>query len=133
MKPKYFLLLITVLLALASCKKFLDAKPDKQLAVPQSLKDCQALLDNTNMMTVQYPTAGEIASDNFYLLYTSWQTRSVTDQNTYIWGRDVFNDNDRNDWNNSYTVVYYANTVLDLLKNSFTIPSGPQEDNVKGQ
>ncbi|HVT86420.1 MAG TPA: RagB/SusD family nutrient uptake outer membrane protein [Chitinophagaceae bacterium] len=133
MKPKYFLLLITVLLALASCRKFLDAKPDKQLAVPQSLKDCQALLDNTNTMTVQYPTAGEIAADNFYLLYTSWQSRSVTDQNTYIWSRDVFNDNDRNDWNNSYSVVYYANTVLDLLKNSFTILSGPQEDNIKGQ
>jgi hypothetical protein len=133
MKPKYFLLLITVSLSLGSCKKFLDAKPDKQLAVPQSLNDCQAILDNTNIMTVQYPTAGEIAADNFYLLYTSWQTRTVTDQNAYVWGRDVFNDNDRNDWNNSYSVVYYANTVLDLFKHSLTISSGPQADNIKGQ
>jgi hypothetical protein len=134
MKPvKTIGLLFATALLLSSCKKYLDAKPDKQLVIANKINDYQALLDNTNIMTVQYPSAGEVASDDLYLLYNTWQTRTVTDQNCYTWQADVFNDDERNDWSNSYLVVYYANLVLDGIKSLPQPAAGSDISNVEGQ
>ncbi len=58
-----FILLLT---CCTGCEKWLDAKPDKKLAVPSSVKDLQALLDNNGMMNRKGPTYDEASADNYY-------------------------------------------------------------------
>lgn len=100
----------------SSCNSYLDVKPDKSLAVPSTLEDFQALINNSAVMNQGYPVAPEIASDNFYMTYDNWLKRDVTTRNIYIWERDVFNESASNDWYTPYSVVFYANVILEGLK-----------------
>ncbi|HVT86962.1 MAG TPA: RagB/SusD family nutrient uptake outer membrane protein [Chitinophagaceae bacterium] len=134
MKTTYLLLLVGSLLSLASCKKFLDEKPDRSLVVPENVKDLQALLDNTNIFNADYPYALDIGADDYFLKTADWLARSASEKNGYIWEKDVFNDNPNNPWSISYVIVYNSNVVLDQLKKLGT-SAGTQEgiNNIKGQ
>lgn len=99
-----------------SCKKYLDAKPDKSLVIPSSVADLQALLDNNDRMNKNCPWAGEGSSDNYYL--TDADFNALTQQrykNIYTWGEEIIFDAYPNDWSYSYDPVYYANIVLESL------------------
>jgi starch-binding outer membrane protein, SusD/RagB family len=130
---KYSIILI-MMLACIGCKKYLDQKPDRSMVVPQSVKDLQAVLDNTNIMNVNYPFSVEIGVDDYYLTTADWLSRSITEKNGYIWESDMFNENPRNDWSLPYTIVYNSNVVLDQLKKLGERAGTQQEiNNVKGQ
>ncbi|WP_439879715.1 RagB/SusD family nutrient uptake outer membrane protein [Pontibacter sp. MBLB2868] len=90
-------------------------KPDKQLSIPtDKLENLLHLLDNTSVMNQNYPSAGVLASDNFYMTAANWNALSnLTARNAYIWERDVYNDNDRNDWTMPYNAVFIANLALE--------------------
>jgi hypothetical protein len=112
-------LLLILSTALTSCKKdFLDVKPDKTLVVPHTLPDLQALLDNTDYMNLITPYLGEVGSDDFYLLYSSWNVLAAIDaKNAYIWAKDIYGANPTvPDWENRYRQVFYANVVLEQLE-----------------
>lgn len=105
--------LMIFLAMLVSCKKYLDAKPDATLATPSSLNDLQGLLDYYRGMNTQYPAGTGILSDNYYVTSNNWAAMSRVDQrNYYIWQKD---DNNNQDWNNSYNSIYTCNTVLESL------------------
>jgi hypothetical protein len=89
---KYYLLYLGIAAAtLCGCKKFLDAKPDKQLVIPATLQDAEALLDNQTMNSTA--GLGEASADNYYLLYSDWQALpNVQDRNTYVWEKEIFFD-----------------------------------------
>lgn len=95
-----------------SCEKFLDYKPDKQLLVPTTLRDCQALLDNYGFMnsTSNYP---EAVSDNIYILNDGYNRLNISNRDTYIWKADA--DVNDGDWNYTYQRILYANQVLETL------------------
>jgi tetratricopeptide (TPR) repeat protein len=135
---KLYITLLTALILMSGCEKFLNEKPDKRLSVPgDNLENMQLLLNDVNAMNQQVPSSGEIGSDNFYLSGTQWSTLSqstTTGVNLYIWERNVFNDNDRNDWTLAYKAILSANLVLDGL-NKIT-PSAASQlkwNNLKGQ
>lgn len=113
------ILVIAGMLSFYSCEKYLDEKPNKQLTLPaDELENLQLLLDNTSVLNLNNPSAGEIASDNIYIVQSQWDflsSRDRTSSNTYIWEQDVFNDNDNNDWALSYSTVFNANIVLDAV------------------
>lgn len=108
-----------MLLTLTSCKKeFLDQKPDLTLAVPHTLTDCQAMLDDYTRMNAGYPDHGEGASDNYFfsdivfdnLIYFG---ETPEDKYNYLWnpaGEHV------EQWQNCYNVIYSANMVLQVLE-----------------
>lgn len=100
-------------LLLFSCKKQLDVKPSLSLQVPVTLADFQALMDNNNVMTQNWPYAGTDGADDGFITNTTWASVSVTNRNAYTWDREVFNELPRNDWSYPYTVVFYANLVLE--------------------
>jgi len=100
-------------LLLFSCKKQLDVKPSLSLQVPVTLADFQALMDNNNVMTQNWPYAGTDGADDGFITNATWASVSVTNRNAYTWDREVFNDLPRNDWSYPYTVVFYANIVLE--------------------
>lgn len=135
MKPKYFLTgLIMLLIIFSSCKKYLDAKPDKKLVVPTSVEDLQGILDYHYFMNDQSSEASEIASDNYYLTedgYLSLPHDRM--RSAYLWKRDIFTGMTPTDWQNEYTVVYNANVVLDNIDKILRDASNSSSwDNCKG-
>lgn len=107
-------LFLLACLIFSSCEKFLDIKPDKALAVPSTAKDLQALLDFEIRMNTNYPAAGDIASDDYYLTQPDWsKIYFLDDRNTYIWDK---NATANQDWQYAYTRVFNANVVLDLAE-----------------
>ena len=127
MKLNSLLALIAFILLSPACQKFLDAKPNQKMVVPATLADFQSILDNTTRLNRTSPIAPLLACDDIYITTADWKTRSASQQNIYLWGKDVYNDNSSNDWTQSYMVVYYANNVLDYA-------GGVKEsDNVMGQ
>ena len=109
--------IVFLLLAIAGCSKnaFLDKKPNTQLVVPTTLTDFQTLLDDQIVMQ-ETPELGELSSDNYYMLYTTWTNLSAKSQNAYIWAKDIYGgQGEVADWNLPYKQVFYANVVLDGL------------------
>lgn len=136
----YKLLSIVILYCVISqgCKKFLDAKPSTNLAVPETLDDLQALLDDPTQMNRADPIASEISCDNYFMTQTDYEHPTVTIylQNTYKWNKDFqFPPNSAtNEWAQCYNQVYRANLVLHQLSEiERTAANGEQWDNVKGQ
>ena len=117
LKPFHYLLVFLLICMSTSCEKFLDIKPDKKLAVPSDkLSNLKLLLDDTFTMNQQYPSMGEVASDNVYIHDSMWESvyqASATAGNSYLWNTDVFNDSESNDWSASYAAVFNANLALE--------------------
>jgi hypothetical protein len=108
-------LALVLAVLLAGCKKnWLDAKTDKNLAVPSTLGDCQALLDNTGEMNANSCGIGEVASDGHRVLPSGWLVESDQEHNAYTWTHDkpVVSSPD---WNAGYRRVAYCNQVLEVL------------------
>lgn len=102
-----------------ACHKqaFLDKKPSTTLLVPTTLSDFQALMDNTRVFNL-VPVLGEASADDYYLSFTAWQALTLREYNAYVWARDIYGGQGaQEDWNKPYQQVFYANVVLDGLKN----------------
>lgn len=102
----------------ACTKNFLDAKPNLSLVVPKTLKDLQALLDNTDVNNVFMSSLQEMSSDDFYLSYSSYLSISTPMyQNAYLWKKEIYAGNQNIfDWHFRYRQVFYANIVLEELE-----------------
>src|SRR5690554_7251554 len=109
--------IILLILSSVGCKKYLEQKLDKKLVVPTTIRDAQAMLDNSNVFNIVGPLSIQLAADDHYLVTEDWFVASLTDRNSYIWKEDVFNDADNNDWSSQYIIVYYANVILEAIEN----------------
>lgn len=97
------------------CKKYLDLKPDKKLAVPSTIADLQSILDNSSFMNIYSWGIGESSADNYYLSVEDWESMSdEMDRNTYVWSDEVVGKF-TNDWSTIYKSVYFSNIVLDNI------------------
>ncbi|QNK64828.1 RagB/SusD family nutrient uptake outer membrane protein [Pedobacter sp. PAMC26386] len=129
------ILVIGCLICFSGCKKFLDEKTNKKLAVPNTISDLQALMDNPSKINSSSPCSGEISTDDYYLTDAKWASIAEIEQRRmYNWEKDNLFARASNDWSKVYMVIYYSNTVLEGLS---TIPrtpaNAPDWDNVKGQ
>jgi len=101
-------------LTIASCKKYLDAKPNQTLATPATIDDLQGILNNYNFINARFPAAGEVASDNYYLQTADFNSLVERQRMFYTWQKY---DDIGGDYTGSYGVIEYANIVLDALPN----------------
>ncbi|WP_166437111.1 RagB/SusD family nutrient uptake outer membrane protein [Niastella caeni] len=110
---KKIVLLIYSALGLLACKKDkLNTKPDSTQIIPETIAYYQMLLDNQNYFN--YTTfLAETGSDNYYATENAWTNFNAVCKYSYIWAQDPFEGGTVNDWNLSYTTIYYANTVLE--------------------
>jgi len=70
---------------------FLEVKPDSRLAVPSSLKDMDALMDNMTVMnTTSVLIMGEIGTDDYYLNETEWNSLTNPYQKMAMCGLSIF-------------------------------------------
>lgn len=117
-----------------SCKKdWTEARSNKALVVPTTIKDFQAMLDNFTIMGENHPYLMQASSDDYFLpnnIYTSW---NEIYRNAYIWALDIYGatPTDNVNWNFSYRQVYYANVVLEGIEKLDTKTS-PEWKNLKG-
>jgi len=121
------------MVSLASCKNdWLEANPDESVVVPKTLEDFQALLDNTDQTFNNFQACGlaEIASGDFYILYTSWQSLFTTqEKSAYIWGptTNFYNNESSADWENSYRRILNSNVILNGIR-KIRVPSTKQNE-----
>lgn len=108
-------MLCIVFFILASCEKFLDAKSDISLSVPDNLEDLDALMNNLAMF-IDDPRGGEISTDEYYISEADFNGLfSQDEQNLYRWSDDVYLEDASNDWLRAYNAIYYCNLVLEKL------------------
>lgn len=131
MKSYKFLVLIVTGCMVASCARYLDVKPNQSLATPTTVQSLQALLDNETTFNQNYPAAGDIASDYYYLDDASWRSVSVESNRLgYIW--DGYTDQ-LSDWRIGYQSIFVANVVLDHIHGAALGEASEHDrDRVKG-
>jgi starch-binding outer membrane protein, SusD/RagB family len=132
----YKILAFLVAVGFVSCKKgWIDQKSNKNLDVPTSVKDFQAILDNSSVMNEPHPLLGETSSDNYYVTNTMWQAWGADHRNAYLWDKDIYSDvsSDNINWNGPYRQVFYSNVVLDDIDEVASDDIGSSGwNNVKG-
>jgi hypothetical protein len=125
------LLLLPVFLP-ACHKNFLDAKPSTTIAVPTTLSEFQALLDNNAVFNL-VPTLGEASCDDYFFTQNAFQSLDIRQQNAFLWAPDLFEgQGGQLDWNAPYEQVFYANVVLDGLGNKPEADSVSQWEALEG-
>lgn len=121
---------LNCILYFPGCKKYLEAKPDKSLVTPKSIKDLQLLLDNVALYT-GYPSSGELGADNHFIPDDSYGSMVDDERNNYIWLEQTTAT--ETEWQNTYRVVFSANVALQALKELPANTGAKEEnDNVKG-
>lgn len=100
---------------LAACSKFLDAKPDRAMAIVNSLENMQAVMNNEGRMNANYPEAGDIASDYYYLKDADFNNLSEIARNNYL-RQHVLPPSDFN-WTTNYSRIFDVNVVLKDIDN----------------
>ncbi len=126
-------LLLAIFLSPA-CKKqdkWLDVKRSNSNVIPNNLKDLQAVLDNTNIMTLNYPQLCLLSADNTVI--TNLVAAAQTERNSYLWEKDIYEGATPLDWQYAYQKIGYANIVLDALQK--IVPNNNNQssyNNIKG-
>lgn len=136
MKLQYTTLLIGVLTIgiFSACEKFLEEKPRSSLAVPNSLKDFQALLDQSSIMNDLDAASGEASATDTYLTTANYLSRNEYQQRIHTWQNSEIYEPLTNEWANLYRTVYRTNTVLEGIDEvTITNANATEWRNVKGQ
>jgi hypothetical protein len=111
---KTFVMLIAIIASFQSCKKYLDAKPDQSIATPTTVDALEGILNNYFFINARYPSAGEVASDNYYLSTANFNSLIERQRMFYTWQKY---DDIGGDYTGPYSAVEYANVILDALPN----------------
>jgi tetratricopeptide (TPR) repeat protein len=134
-QQQIFILLLLLCSSFCSCNKdaFLDKIPNTNLVIPSTLPDLQALLDESERMNVS-PYMSLLTAEEFYMEDDFYDFILPVYKNCYTWKKEVY-EGQRGilDWNTPYTQVFYANVVLEKLKEIPVTASNEREwKRVKG-
>ncbi len=120
-----------ILSVLCGCENgFLDAKPNKAILVPTALEHYQALLDNARDVMNSTPYLGEVSADDFYMAENTFESYVEEDQNAHVWADRIYPERSISDWDLPYKQIFYANVVLEGLKEYST--HNEDTENLKG-
>lgn len=104
------LILLLCCIILFSCKKFLDAKPDKSLVIPETVKDAENLLNDFYQFNIQHPNLARESDDNILLTDNSFSILNERIRANYIWRGD---NNNESEWIWQYRTIMTANIILE--------------------
>lgn len=95
-----------------SCKKYLAAKSDQSISTPTTIDDLEGMMNAYSPVNVDYPSAQEVAADNFYLLNADYLSLTQRQRDFYAWNKS---SDIGADYVGPYQAIAYANIVLDNL------------------
>jgi starch-binding outer membrane protein, SusD/RagB family len=128
---KIIYLMVVVQLFCLSCKKYLDEPPSTNLGYPTTIANCQALLDNYQVMNIgRTPNLLEASCDNYFLLQTQFNSISEPSRDAYLWQIPFFSVT--NDWILAYAPIYHANVCLENIEKIERSDNVGAWNNVKG-
>ncbi|KAL0630259.1 hypothetical protein Q9L58_010893, partial [Maublancomyces gigas] len=102
-----------ILMMAASCKKFLEKKPDDKLVIIANVNDMQALLDNYPKMSFSDQAISEISADSYYMTDAVFNARKESERNQYTWAPANVFEPQVNAWTDTYSAIYISNLVLE--------------------
>lgn len=121
---------------LMSCSDFLDAVPDRSLAILTRIEQYEQLLNYYELYT-NAPSIADFGIDDYYLLDQYWQSRNIKARNAHVWAPDIYEGNNSSgvaqDWNIPYSAIYKTNVVLDGLERMTIADNHSLYNEVKGQ
>ncbi|MBN8880601.1 RagB/SusD family nutrient uptake outer membrane protein [Chitinophaga sp. 212800010-3] len=132
--PILALMLLLIILS-SGCKKFLEEKSDDKLAIPTTLKDFQALVNNWETLNSNFCSAGEASTIDYFLKdedYDGFYYES--DKRLYTWQPDFVTkplSSAGDEWYYCYSAIYVCNSVLKGIEDNYL--TGNIADNLKGQ
>ncbi|MDM1296819.1 RagB/SusD family nutrient uptake outer membrane protein [Sphingobacterium sp. N143] len=103
-------------LSLFSCNKFLEEKPDISLAVPETVADVRALLDNDDILNIAAPPLLEMGVDDYYLDDNTLNNLNDTYKGIYLWKKSYPAFELSGDWQFSYRAIMIANIAMETLE-----------------
>ncbi|MFC0513118.1 RagB/SusD family nutrient uptake outer membrane protein [Mucilaginibacter angelicae] len=101
-----------LLLSLNACRKYLDTKPDQSIATPSTIDDLEGILNAYSIINGRYPSASEVASDDFYLTPTDFNSLIDPQRFYYSWQKSP---NFVGDYVSPYLAIEYTNILLESL------------------
>lgn len=126
------LIYICLVFCLMSCGKFLDVKPDIHMDIPNTLEDCELLLNDYSNLNMVYPSAIITAGEDFYLPTENWlSVPSIDDRNAYIWADEPAVE--AFGWQGPYRAIFLANQILVVLGDiEKTVANAQKYDHILG-
>lgn len=121
MKPIFRLILvISLVLLVCSCKKFLNVRPDNTTDInPRTVSDFEEILNNSGLATPNYMLA-DFAGDDVWLsdkVMNSGNTAVAYYMNTYAWAPKVWQPSDDDEmYNGTYQLILPMNVILDNIE-----------------
>jgi len=115
-KTTIYVLILGIITSTISCKKdFLQVKQNAKV-VQITAADCQAILDNYDIMNSEYPSHGELSSDDYFVLSAN-AIGNGENQQFYRWepNAQVLAGADYS-WAIPYLIVYNANVVIQAVE-----------------
>jgi tetratricopeptide (TPR) repeat protein len=108
----FVLLLLSPLLFLAGCKKYVDIQPQGKI-VPTTLDDFQKLVNNSAIFNLGSGTTDLMTDDVAFTDTTIFTSLDPAHLNIYSWAQGIYQGNqDDPEWNLYYQQIYYANIVI---------------------
>lgn len=129
---KLLLICLPLVLSLYSCKKeWLDAKPNKSLAVPHTLRDYKSLISSTIAspgFNTNYATLPEHGSGDFFFTTAAWGSVPETDRAFYLWKKELWIEKNYAAWEGPYSKILYTNVVLEGIEKIVPVSNAEQID-----
>lgn len=123
---KYIILFLLTAILSASCDEFLDERPSKDIVVPSSAEDLDAILNFLDQMNVG-DGLGLIFSDDLTIPDAAWAGLGELEQLGYQWKMELSNaQGNLESWSSPYSKIFRVNVVLEE-SNSIT-PQSPDEE-----
>lgn len=117
-KILYIVIATFILLTIFSCEKqneWLDAKRQKEMVIPETLKDFQAILDYFYTIHTAFPIYGQLGTDDFILADADYSRSTEDIRNGYIWNKTIWSSDNTSCWDAPFAVILKSNVVLDGL------------------
>jgi starch-binding outer membrane protein, SusD/RagB family len=113
------LFLISLSVIQSGCKKYLDAKSNKDLVIPTTLQDVQALSDNYDVWNLPFSVLGDMSDDNYTWPLATFNMMPFDNptadyKNIHVWKKESNTDLF---WSRLYQTVYHVNVALETLEN----------------
>lgn len=100
------------------------------MAVPQTLADCELLLNDYSTMNTGFPSLGESGTDDFFIEAGNYEALTDMDEkNAYIWSNEPVSNDFQ--WQSTYKVVFVSNQILAVL-NDLSQKSGNDYKKILG-